>query len=157
MRYIFFLVIFLLPFSSAFASDYCLSGAGTPGVDGGYTFNVVHSTYDHDGGTDFRLVYTGFYENRSGANPYVVPATTDVGYYYDSAGAGGSFLGLNTVNTDGTLPIPTVVTGSCSGGGGDVSTSTVPYGDWLFVSAIQIFLLAFLPLTMIFGLFNRRR
>jgi len=96
------------------ASDYCVSGAGTAGVDGGYTLSGLHSEYDHDGATDFRLVFTGYYELRSGANPYLVPATTDLGYYYDSAGAGGSFLTLDTVNGDGAGPVPTVVSGDCA-------------------------------------------
>ncbi len=37
------------------------------------------------------------------------------------------------------------------------ASSSVPYGDWLFANSIIIFLLAFIPISALFGLFKRRR
>jgi len=131
--------------------DYCVTGAGTAGVDGGYTESGGHpGQYFHDGGTDFRLVNTGYYEIRSGANPYVVPATTDTGYYYDSAGGGGSYEGIDTINTGGTAPVPTVTAGSCQENL-VFATSTATTQDVVFGLAIIITLLSFMLVAFIFN------
>ena len=37
------------------------------------------------------------------------------------------------------------------------ATSTVPYGDWMFVNAWIIFFLAFVPLTALFSLFRTKK
>jgi len=126
--------------------SYCVSGAGTPGVDGQYDIDGVHGTYNHVGGTDFRLVYTGYYELRSGANPYVVPVTTDAGYYYDSAGAGGSYVSINTVNTDGSYPIPTIVSGECVSSLSTSSPATL--NDIMFLGATGLFFLVFVSCVL---------
>ena len=52
---------------------------------------------------------------------------------------------------------PVVASSTCTG----ISTSTatiqtVQYGDWLFATAIIVFLLAFFPISAIFNLFKKR-
>lgn len=130
-------------------SSYCVTGAGTAGANGQYDEDPSHAAYqqfNHVDGTDFRLVYTGYYELRSGANPFVTPATTDNGYYFDNSGAGGSYLQLDSVNTQGSLPIPTVVVGACASESGTTTatSSAAQTNDMLFALTVIIFMLGFM-------------
>jgi len=95
------------------------------------------------------MFFTGYYELRSQADQ-------DDAYYYDSAGAGGSFLTMDTTNNLGTLPIPTVTAGTCGGSGtSTVATSTATIQDVVFGQAIQIVILALFLVAMIFNSFKK--
>lgn len=37
-----------------------------------------------------------------------------------------------------------------------VSTSTVPYGDWLLINSLILFMVAFIPVTALFSLIKKR-
>lgn len=141
----------------SYAADYCVTGAGTVGVDGAYNYNALNYSYDHDGGTDFRLVYTGYAELRSGANPYIVPGTTDTGYYYNSSIGSTNFTAINTLNTGGSNPIPTIVASTTACDSPSLEREQTDYKDMALWNMIIIFELAFLPLGYVYTLVKPKK
>jgi hypothetical protein len=151
MKKLLLLLVLILPNSAfAYTGDYCVSGAGTTGANGTYTFNqtgvwVKGTSYEmHDStptGSTFTL--NGVTCGNAYAELRSYDCTT-AGYYYDSSGPYvGDVEHLDTVNNDGTGPVPTVTQGSCTGGGGGggitvnrlakfTATTTPTLGDSLF-------------------------
>lgn len=60
--------------------------------------------------------------------------------------------GYQLVGASSTYPV--VATSTCTS---LASTTAVAYGDWLFVNAIIIFCVAFVPISVLFGIIRTRR
>jgi len=123
---VFFVPSFAFAYAPASNCTFDVSGAGTAGIDGTYSYDGRSNsgTYEFslNGGTSAGDPVLTYNANASG---YYELRTYDysLGYYYDSAAGGGSYPGINTTNSDGTNPTPTI-TEDCTGGGGGGNTGT---------------------------------
>lgn len=121
------LLLFAAP-ASAFAiynpasiCTFAVSGAGTTGTNGTYSFNgntntnigVTENIFQNGGagGTDYILQHTagggvGYFELTNQAD--------SAAYYFDSLAAAGSYPTIDSVNSQGAGPVPTIVE-NCSG------------------------------------------
>lgn len=116
-----FLTLFLCSVSSAFATDYCVAGAGTTGDNGTYVETGTNdgNPYYVMGGNKF-LFYWGV------AGIWAISDTLGDGNNsdYDSGATGGPTPPLTGWATgNGTSPAPTLSIGAC--GGGATNTPTV--------------------------------
>jgi len=138
------LSVFIVTPARALAADcYIVSAAGSTVTNGTYT-NIGDSATVYAGtgyaGIDAFglnglltgpiLVVTGSgtinaYELRG----FTSPGDYGDGYYYNNAGAGGSYTTINTVNAQGSSPVPTIVLDDCSDPTPPSGTSTVYYVD----------------------------
>lgn len=156
------LISFAIP-TYTYAVCFTATGFGESGVDGFWMDNevTVHMwpSYVREGGTFFVYKYNN---ERTWLMSDVIGDETNYLYYDDpgfeeyppSEGLWVEYIGASPA---GSFEEVDCETGEGGGGLGIyTSTSTVPYGDWLMVSAIQIFLLAFLPITALLNLFRGR-
>lgn len=122
-----FLIVMVPNSAFAYTGDYCVSGAGTAAVNGTYTFQstgiwvsagcsymMFDAVYPGTANPCGVVTNTAYSELRSGDNIN--------GYYFDSHIGTGTVETFDSVNTNGTTPVPTVTQGACSGGG---ATTTI--------------------------------
>jgi len=114
VKFIIIILIFLTPFTNVSANNgicYEVSGAGTSDANGFYA-----NTSSDIGG--FPAYYSEFgilSQNWNGGGYYELKPITDFstnGWYYDSAGSGGSYVGIDSINAQGDSPVPTIVDAS---------------------------------------------
>ena len=121
MRKIFLLLIAWLLSASvalAYTGSYCVSGAGTSAVNGTYTQDIA-GVWISSG-----CAYVMFNAGLGVITPCGTPigtafselriADNTKGYYYDSHAGTGDVEHFDTVNGDGTAPIPSVTQGACA-------------------------------------------
>lgn len=152
------LVFFVVP---AFVhADYTVTGAGTAGVDGCYVLDLNYGgspyfQYTQEGTYVNRLVYSGYYELRTNPIPWVAPATSDDGRYYDSLGTYGSYIGMDTVN-GGANPVPTITEGCAPPPPPPAAATSTPYvstqQEQLFIFGLFLFLVSVPFWSMVFSL-----
>lgn len=153
------LLLLILPLNSF--ADYCVTGAGSTIVNGYYTQGANlygYPAYYPVDGQDTVMEYglSNYYEIRS------LSQITTNGYYHDSAGAGGSYEGIDTINNIGVAPVPTVVDGE---GTCDIpqnepqiaSSTGATIGDLSFGLAIIIGLMSLGLVGFAFNTLNKRK
>ena len=129
------LSIFLFPKFSYATLCYTVDSGGSSNVNGNYN----DSGLTNNG----QIIYTNAYYDLMYTNSNYYEITTHgnqtQGYYYDNNGAGGTYTGINTKNTLGTLPVPTVTLG-CTGTG-DTSITSATYHPIVSIFLGQVFVL----------------
>lgn len=164
-----FFSLFLFPLSvlasPASSSDcYTVSGAGLSSYNGQYVYNGIINSYPaYTNGSILLYVRS--------ATPYsywvLNDSTADNQKYYQYNGT--SFIENPTSSlypwdynssNGGTSPAPTITFSDCATTSTSTvatATSTVPYGDWLFLNVLILFCLAFIPIGTLFSLISTRK
>jgi len=161
MKKFFVLFLFLISPITVLGADYCVSGAGSP-IDGEYSVGADIGGYPayYSAGIDAVFMYTGYYEIR------LLSDYASYGYYHDSAGSGGSYLTIDSINNIGVSPVPSIVSGGCSTptptpsptGTSTVATSTEAYlGTLVLGNGIIITLLFLMVMGFLYNSFSTKK